>query len=451
MRIVGIVLLACVFGCSSAPAPREAGRDELTRTLSALHGFEGVQHPETSKQFPSDEHVARSLGKQFAQSRETALVALAWAGDTRALETIAKKLEPFFRDPGQEDQRNRLWVEGFQFFADDPDRRPDNPGFQWLMGALEFRRPDLARRLRQEVLLARKNDAPRPHPVTHDRREREQAAEEMRATPAETEPRLLGVLKDGKDPIGRQCAAAYGLATAGKAEGLAWLGEACLGNVGLGGEPALNLIESGEPGERLYLKLLQDHDGHDLPSVFAYSIEDCRDDLFWKHVERFVFLQDLTAQSAALRRIQSKPIPEVQFDRLVAIVDRSFGRSTNLVTAVVGSLSWFGASTPSLRSTASAWLDDLIVRDGPRFRAVIAEAFLKKRLGNPGAVAKAAREQLHGPINSPQPFDVLAEAGTVRDVAAIWRALQGVGDDPAYVLRSRGWLAICRLTATTAD
>jgi hypothetical protein len=66
-------------------------------------------------------------------------------------------------------------------------------------------------------------------------------------------------------------------------------------------------------------------------------------------------------------------------------------------------------------------------------------------------VAKAAREQLHGPINTPQPFDVLAEAGTLSDVAAIWQALQAVGDDPAYVLRSRGWLAICRLTATPAD
>jgi hypothetical protein len=444
------VLMAGVLGFCS-PEQQDEALEIRKKTVEALQAFQTVEKPEISKQFPMDEHVGRSLGRRFVASRETALIARAWTGDPGALDEIEKKLDLLFKDPVQREQRSAMVYQGFQFFTEDPELRPGHPNFLLLLGALDLRRPGLAGRLRQEVLSARRTIGPeRRLGVVRDQRERERYREAMRLKPGETEAQLAAILKDEKEDINRQCAAAYGLAAAGKSEGLNWLQSACGRNLGLGGTPALNLIESGEGGEQAYVQMLLKLDGPDLPYPFQYSIGECRPDLFWKHLEKFIFLKNDAARFAAYRKIQSQPIPEKSFDGLIGIADPSRVECADLVDATVWSLGYHGVQTPAMRGAASIWMDQLLAR-GERFLPGIAEAFLKAHLGTPQIVAQAARKQLAGPSCSPQAFDVLAEAGNIRDVSLIWKWLQQKREDPAFELRSRAWLMICRLTASLAD
>ena len=54
-------------------------------------------------------------------------------------------------------------------------------------------------------------------------------------------------------------------------------------------------------------------------------------------------------------------------------------------------------------------------------------------------------------MDSPLVLDVLSEVGGPKDAAGIRDAIQEVKEDHGYLLRARGWLAICRLTSALAD
>jgi len=449
----GLLIVGMFLGGCSTPIAGNSRYEEILsirqRALEQLRAFQSIQKPDLSS--IHDEHIGRATVRNFIRSQETALLALAWIGEPKALEQVEEKLSGFFKDPAQKEQRYAMRYEGFNFFTADPDERATDPGLTLLLGALDRHRPELAERLRAGLLGSRRLPREKRGPfVWTDNRERDRMALWMKSRPEDAELPLTALLRNEEIDVNKRCDAAYALASMGNVRGLEWLRAGSLGNLGLGARPAIHLLESGPEGEALYWQELRKGDAGRISYALKTSIAECREDLFLKYLTDFLGLKNQEARIQAQLRMHRISFSGELLDRVLEFLDKNPEADDETRHSLVESLCFSPPHDASTRAAASLWMDHL-ERGGTAGQwPSVARAFLAGRLGSNQVMSRWARRCLADPAGSIVSYDVLAEAGSPDDVPMIWNSLQE-RSDPAYGAPVHAWLAILRLTSNMTE
>ena len=424
----------------------------------------------------------------LVRSRQRAFIALVWAGDQRTREEAVKFLGPQVKKENAAatrlDVSFPLWEHGST-----PARTT------LLIRALDMHAPEATAAIRRRILKAQ---VPEPSKVrirprktvaemtlaeikkiaqADDARPREQRSAMRRwltLGDESAERKLLAIMRNEKLAVSTRCTAASAIAACCRSKGrgglrrrwhpsqkaaLDWLANACVSNVGLGGRPALALLDAGSQAEAEFFRLIDKHDGKELPYPFKYAIAECPDDVFFRHLDRFLILKNEPARSQAHLRIQNTVLPKQVLARLIDHIESQRLDTEGLSRAVALSLANHPPSERGARSLAGTWIDGMLRRRDHELWDYLFRAFLECGLGTPECAAGAARRCLLEEPTAPLACDVLAEAGEPADVLNIWHrihknAYRNRKLNPPIKeveLLSQGWLAIIRLTTPSAE
>jgi hypothetical protein len=196
-----------------------------------------------------------------------------------------------------------------------------------------------------------------------------------------------------------------------------------------------------------------------LPYPFKYAIAESPDDMFFRHLDRFLGLKNDPARIQAHLRIGATLLPKQVLARLVDRIENHEFDTEALAAAVSRSLAFHPPSERDTRSLAGTWVNRMLRRHDHKLWDHLFQAFLECRLGSPECAATAARHCLGDQDTAPLACDVLGEVGNVADVPTIWQRIHkkscrnGKLNPPIQEveLLSKGWLAIVRLTTPPPD
>ena len=427
------------------------------------------------------------------RNRRSVLIALAWAGNEEALaESI--RIAGLTVDQARAAGKNR--DESFQIW--DSDGVP--PHTRLLLTALDMHKPDAANKLRKIIL---ESQAPpestivmgpkalsemTPQEIEHiaqntdEQPDIRQAAMRLWLAHAQkqAQDKLLKVMNDERLTtnqsllsgleksriqtldINMRCDAAAALvAWSHASEGpqnpiqrkaLEWLLHACTSGIGLGGRPATAILDAGCYAEE-YFKFMQDHDGKNLPYPFRYAIRECREDIFFRHIERFLAISNESARHDVHVRIANTALSKDNLAVLAHIATKERSDAQAIAGAIAQSLARNPSPGREARTIASTWIDLTLSKGDSALWNDLSRCFLECGLGSRDSFRRAARSLLDNPSTAARACDVLAEAGDHEDAAAIWRRIHRdtcrngrISPSIQEVeLLSQGWLAVVRL------
>jgi hypothetical protein len=464
-------LLACLVLGTAYPAvgqPAEKA-DEPARTppspwvyrrqvLVELRQFRKVEGPSLRD---ADEHIARAMSRRFHELQDEAVRALAYAGNEDALARLVREFD-------LENPDDAAWVKAH--VERDALYRPSwSAEILAVVQALEPHRPELARKTRERFLLLwrlepERKAAPSPDEalarlslaeLEEKARNDELAAEAMvrwaRLDPERALPWLLERMNNqARDPDPR-FRAARAAALVGDRKALAYLGDLCLANVGLGGSPGAALLEAGDPGVALFFRLVQEHEKQHPDKPLPYALADapgcCPSAALFRVLPRLLDLNDEKAWYEVRATLDYRALPPRELAYLIERLRKGEYKDDRLADAVVNSLCGNPTADRDARQVADLWADELQRSAESRRWERGTRLFLRARLGTSEVAADGARRHLK---ESPrEACQILAAVGRTEDVALIWEATHPAPAKPPadwYEAPSAGWLAILRLT-----
>jgi hypothetical protein len=468
MRITRVVLLACVLGCFAGAA---AGDDKpeaakprtpwecRQEALQEMRKFREQKGPDRPAEF--DEHVWKAQDQSFRELQGEVFFLLVSAGDKDA---IARAIKVYDLDNADD----KAWAEKVPSrFA--PDTVRD------LARALDAHRPDLAARVRERLLLARRlepDEPPRLFPrdeverltlpeLKKEAKEAEGGGERRwaavvrwaRLEPKEATHWLAERVNDKAEDINVRFYAAHALALLGDGRGLDWLKDAALANVGLGGSPGAALLDAGERGEEIYFRLIAEHEKAHPDKELPYGLGDagewCPQGPLFRNLERLLSVKGESAAFKFRDALGRRALPARPLSVVIEHLKKKKYDDIYLVGGVRRSLIDHGPADADARRLAGIWVDEMLRSADAKQWDLGAELFVRARLGTPAVAAAAARRRLGKHEDPRWDCRVLGEAGKTEDAVPIWEAAHRPRKEKPlswYADRADAWAAVIRLT-----
>ena len=467
---LSLASIALLVSCAPEKAPYGPALEENAQAIRAkavegLESFLKLSKPDFQG-FPDKIGDLSGLAHAFLLSRQRALIALVWAGEPNARREVEGLVEGVLgKGRGHWRGYHGFFYRRFRFPTMNPVCWPADREFHLLTQALDRHRPELARGLRRKALEAQarqSHPAPPYFPMEMTAEQVEFEVKEgghvdparvrwlmrhwMMLAPVRARPFLAKVMESEPEGIHRRCAAAAALAASGDMEGLAWLRDACVMEVRLGAEPALDLIRAGEKGWNAYALLLSEHDGPNMPPPLVESILYCPESSFLDHLPVFLNLDHPAGRTNVEFRIGEISLSGGALGRVLAYIRLNPAQSTWLIRPLLVSLAYHPPTEQAARGSALLWVDGMVRNERDQHWPDLAQLYLSSHLASPELMARSARHALDDPLGVESACDVLAEIGKHEDVPGIWSAIEQ-NNDPSYSIRTRGWFAIIRLTS----
>ena len=444
--------------------PQECRRE----TLTELRRFRDQERPEPAR--IADEHIDRAIIGNFRELKERVFFLLISAGDAQSLETAIRTYDLENRD-------DEAWHKKHITGASQP-----LPKLSELAAALQTQRPDLAKRIRERILLAKRLE--REHqvrilertpvaelsleelnkeamqPEGWGARRHESIVRWAQLEPKESTPWLLKQFEAKEVDINIQFTAAKALALLGHEQGFNFLQQAALGNLGLGGAPGAALLDAGERGERIYFRLVQECEQKRPGEALPYGLgtpSSCSENALFRNLDRLLQIKAPNASTAVRFAIEGHELPSPQLSIVIEYLRRNGYDDSYLCSAVQRSLIEKPPKDFEARLLARIWVDQLLGSNLERQWAMGLNIFIEGHLGTREIAATAARRHLSDGDVTRLACRILGEAGKAEDSVIIWQATHRPLEEKKfnshnwYAGPSDGWNSIMRLTNHLLD
>lgn len=258
---------------------------------------------------------------------------------------------------------------------------------------------------------------------------------------------------DAKREIRFRHLAARAAAELNDPQAFAWLKEAVLGNVGLGGGPGKSLLESGPEGVKQYFNLVReyqkDHPGKPLPYALSFAPESAQWPAFWEHVPQLLDVEDKYLNAKVRQAIGQSKLTAPAILYLRERLEKDRYRDEFLADCVVESIVSNPPDSAGARQAVELWIEELTRSTNITAWKLAANVQLQQRIGDRQSSAAAARSNMrHDPELAAQ---ILVEYGEPSDAVAVWKAFHPDRQEPHqdwYDHPADAWAGILKLTAT---
>ena len=455
---ITFALVLCGAGAINTEAGEAAPKTPVEcrqRVLAEIERFRKMQGPDDLG--GGDEHVARFALWHFQKLKGETTLILAFTGDKDAVNALVKQY-------GLEQPELQRWID---------DRHISSPsGPVWdralfqVAQIMDFHRPDLAKKMRDEMRrLATSQEGP---PAKVKRRLERMSLKELvqAARDGEEEalrrwacldreaatPFLLQRLDDNTKSLYAQQLAAEALATCGDERGLNWLRKKA--PLYSGTWVGTSLLRAGEAGQNIYFDLVKEHEKakKDLPPHMLQAPLELDNELFCKLLPRLMQTKDRNLRYHVDHALSSHRLPADTLSYLIDQVRKDDRKESFLVDNLSRSIIYNGVQDMMARDVARLWTEELLKAEDVRQWECGAKLFLFCGLGSKEIAATSARRQLEE--STKLAVQILAEGGRAEDAPLIWAATHRPAKDAPtrnwYDGPSLGWLATVRLTTHLA-
>lgn len=446
-------ILLCTGTLSALAGEPAPGKPEecRQRVLEEIHRFRKLKAPPSRG--PGDEHIGRYiLLRQFPELKAETTLILAWAGDKDSVNAV-------IRDYGLEDPKLERWIEdGHVRYRDGPFWPRELFDVARVMDA---HRPDLARKMREEMMRLPKSKAraASPEKPNFDRMSLQQLRQAAlndeeeamlrwaRLDPTEAAPLLTQRMQDKKRSVYEQRLAAQALAAIPDARGLTWLRQAALDY--RGGGPGVGMLLAGDAGRKQFFDMIGEFEkkNEELPDPLADAPGELDTELFCKLLPRLLEVRDKALRKNVFFAVRKHRLPAATLTDLTERLRKADYKNSRLLYSLCDSLSYSGWEDLVARQVAHLWADELLKREDTDEWHCGAQLFLFAGLGSKDIAAASARRQVSK--STKLAIEILAEAGHAEDVLLIWAATHAPTKGTSWNWYDRpalGWFATVRLT-----